>query len=585
GFAPAAHAATTAVPPGGSLALDQDLVLSGTDELTASASGSTRCAIDGQGHSIVTMEGWTGRIAISGCDLQNLGTADKPGVNVVASGDGATFDVQDSVFESSGQIAISAVGAMTFAFRDNTLAESGLVPIDLMLYPNARAAFVFTGPGGPSQKLFQGNRVLHSWVEVGNGNNWLIGGPSAADGNVLIGVRGGAKLDGSAIVVQGNYIRPTKNYDHVNQLAAFYGTGRPDSPMVIEHNVIRSGNWMIREVAHADLRYNLLGDPYAVSWVLASANADVRVHHNVLVRNNKLVEANVIVEGFRIGPGGPTDGPSVSFYNNTMDGSGKCYDWMKRAVSVDELAVVQSLRSNAFINFPANDRDDTALVGPGQNQDYTFGKKGDPGPARLAYADYNLFYNPDAVVRDNYGISVDGAQERVTPGFALHDAESGGAKDQQDPPQYTGPLPVVFPFGDDDQIVMGNVTVCQILAFYRKLYTPAEGSPLIDTGDPADGAGNDIGAIGAGVPAADDLFGTFCSDAERDLPNPPTIETKCPSPITSGSGTGGIGGNPPPPGFMCVCDESATAPGALPLTILAALLALALFRVRRARRR
>jgi hypothetical protein len=37
-----------------------------------------------------------------------------------------------------------------------------------------------------------------------------------------------------------------------------------------------------------------------------------------------------------------------------------------------------------------------------------------------------------------------------------------------------------------------------MLARFRELYTPAEGSPLIDAGDPADGPGTDIGPVPAG---------------------------------------------------------------------------------------
>jgi len=588
----AARAQSMTVLPGGSLALTQDLTLSGSDSLTAGADGGAPCTIDGQGHSIVTMTAWAGSIKINGCTLSNLGTDTVPAINVAGSGDGATFDVRNSTFEACGQIELTAAGAMTFVFSHNTLAETGLVPLPLDSLPNSLPAFSFGGEGGPSQKLFQGNRVLRSWVQISNAHNWLIGGPAAADGNVLIGLRGGVNLDGSAIVVQGNYIRPTMTYAKVNQLAAFYGTGKADSPMVVEHNVIRSGNWLIRTLVHADLRYNLLGDPYAVSWVLTGFNDDVRIHHNLLVRNNKLAETNVSVEGFRVISSSSTDPPSVSIYNNTLDGSGKCYDWTKRAVSVDELAVVQSLRSNAIISFPSQDGMNTALVGPGQNQNFQFGMKGDPGPARLGYADYNLFDNPDADLQDNYGISVGGATERQSPGFALHDAESGGAKDQQVAPMYTGPLPVAFPFNDDD-LVQGKVSVCQILAFYRKLYTPAAGSPLIDHGDPADGMGNDIGAIGAGTPDPNDLFGTFCTEAERALPTPPTIVTKCPMPIMTGGGEGGDGDGgggggtppPPPPGFICICSESPTEPMS-PFALVAALLALALIRiVRPARRR
>ncbi|MBV8879603.1 MAG: hypothetical protein JO332_06565, partial [Planctomycetaceae bacterium] len=58
-------------------------------------------------------------------------------------------------------------------------------------------------------------------------------------------------------------------------------------------------------------------------------------------------------------------------------------------------------------------------------------------------------------------------------------------------------LPSVFPF-DDADIKSGKVTVAEILGRFRELYTPAEGSPLVDAGDPADGAGADIGPVAAG---------------------------------------------------------------------------------------
>ena len=45
------------------------------------------------------------------------------------------------------------------------------------------------------------------------------------------------------------------------------------------------------------------------------------------------------------------------------------------------------------------------------------------------------------------------------------------------------------------------MTVSKILARYREIYRPAEGSPLIDAGDPADGDGTDLGAVDAGKPA------------------------------------------------------------------------------------
>ena len=80
--------------------------------------------------------------------------------------------------------------------------------------------------------------------------------------------------------------------------------------------------------------------------------------------------------------------------------------------------------------------------------------------------------------------------------------------DQQVDPKFQGPLPVAFPFSDDD-IRSGKVTVSKMLAFYRDAYRPAEGSPLIGAGDPADGEGTNIGAIGSAKQSAADQFGRF----------------------------------------------------------------------------
>jgi hypothetical protein len=52
-----------------------------------------------------------------------------------------------------------------------------------------------------------------------------------------------------------------------------------------------------------------------------------------------------------------------------------------------------------------------------------------------------------------------------------------------------------------------TLTAANVLSAYRARYMPQAGSPLVDAGDPAAGAGNDIGAIGAGQPHADDRFG------------------------------------------------------------------------------
>jgi hypothetical protein len=132
----------------------------------------------------------------------------------------------------------------------------------------------------------------------------------------------------------------------------------------------------------------------------------------------------------------------------------------------------------------------------------------DPRPERLGFADYNLFFNPDAEPPHNYGLAVTGLAERAVNGFALHDARAGGPIDEQVDPKFVAVLPLDFPF-DEAEIVSGGLTVSQMLARLRELYTPAADSPLVDSGDPADGEGTEIGAIDAGSALSADDFGGF----------------------------------------------------------------------------
>jgi len=351
--------------------------------------------------------------------------------------------------------------------------------------------------------------------------------------NVLVGPGAGLRIDAqtaTGIVVRGNYIHSTVPAD--GSLGSELLDAQGDGTMLVEHNVLRGGNGVVGIFSGGELRYNLLGDPSGGAWVVIGSDAGARIHHNIFVRNNKPAQK---VTGVSVVA--PATNPTSSVYNNTIDGSGTCYGATSRAVAVDENAFLPSLRDNAIFNFPSDDgAANTALVGPGLNVGGELGMKGDPGPARLGYADFNLFYNLMAATQDNYGISVANLTERHSAGFALGDPIAQDAKDQQVDPRLVAPPPVVFPFADD-VIVSGQVNVCQILAFYRSLYTPGPESLLIDKGDPMDGVGTDIGAVGAGTPAAADLFGTVCADADRVLAARPAVVTTCPQPDVDGGTT------------------------------------------------
>src|SRR5262249_51389668 len=97
-------------------------------------------------------------------------------------------------------------------------------------------------------------------------------------------------------------------------------------------------------------------------------------------------------------------------------------------------------------------------------------------------------------------------------GFARNDLPKGGKINDQVDPKFKGPIPENFPFADEE-IKTGRMTVAKILEFYRNAYSPAEGSPLIGSGDPADGDGSFIGAIGAGKSPTNDRFGRMGSAA------------------------------------------------------------------------
>ena len=503
------------------------------------------------------------------CDVGNLGSDPgfpeagpdpyQPGLDLQMAA-GASVTIAQSTFETSTTLAFRALGDVAFVFRDNTLGATSLARVVKGSFEESRPAFSFDGLGNSAPLTFQGNHVLRSWVQI-NGKNWDIGGLTTATGNIFTGTRGGLIISGEDLRIRGNYIHPSGELAGWNQLAAFLGTGQGH---LVESNIIRGGNWLVRGFGGGELRYNLLGDAYAVAWIQLDSNGGSQIHHNIFVRNNKLME-NYEVSIIRVLYDVVT--PNATVYNNTIDGGGACYDVTWRAIAIDEGAFLQSLRSNAIVRLPMDGGlANSAIVGPNQSRNFSMEVKSDPAPVRLGYADYNLFDNPDATTIDNYALGVQDKTERTSDGFALHDAHAMGAKDEQVDPLFAGPLPVEFPFSDDD-VVSGAVSVCQILAFYRTLYTPMGSSPLVDTGDTADGSGNDIGAVGAGVAHPDDRFGLLCPEAERTLTKAPTVTTKCTMPIGRGgkhdggviTGTGGGTVPMATPGFMCVC--STTPPG------------------------
>src|SRR5205823_4011022 len=242
----------------------------------------------------------------------------------------------------------------------------------------------------------------------------------------------------SGMHVRGNYVHtdiPSYRWSQVHTIAV-----QPPCPgLVIEHNVLRHGQWVVRGLA-GQFRFNLVLDADAHNFIVGPA-AGTHIHHNVFARYctvdpNLNSSIAVIYKG-----------DDIQIYNNTFDGGGKglARPWHVPAIEVGPEAFLASLRNNVFFNHPTNFASGSATVRPGFREKQTA-----PGPARLGYADYNLFYNPDARERRNYALAVKGKTERLDAGFARHDVPAGGAPDAQVDPKFRGPLLRRFPFSDED---------------------------------------------------------------------------------------------------------------------------------------
>jgi hypothetical protein len=111
---------------------------------------------------------------------------------------------------------------------------------------------------------------------------------------------------------------------------------------------------------------------------------------------------------------------------------------------------------------------------------------------RLSSADYNAWFNPLAPNSIRY-----------LPGLV---ATTPGAHDVQANPKLSGTAEVPYKISEGC-LWVGDCSIGQVLAHYRDIYRPAAGSPLINAGDPADGAGTAIGAVGPDDTNPIDLFG------------------------------------------------------------------------------
>ncbi len=479
--------------PGGSgggpgITLPKDWVLSGPDPVEIGGGGAP-CRINGNGYGITSDGTFTGKLWIHDCDFYALGSAQNPAIDVEL-GDPGSLVIERSTFHASGEITFWSAGDTPATFRDNVIfADSAITlgPFD------STPAFYARGPS-TAPKLFQGNRVYRGAVRF-ESPNWLVGGEIDADSNLLIGLRAGVSIGGSGLVLRGNYVHDEHLADAGDE--SCIDTDYSVSDALVEHNVLRRGTWVVRGFG-GEFRYNAVLDADNLAF-LQQPFANTRLHHNLMAMCQPAMDGSAVQGGIQLvndRSGG------IEIFNNTLDGGGNAVLFGGPAVSIESGSMLASLRSNLIANFMFKANAGDAAIRPG-NVEGT-----NPPPVRLDYADYNLFDNQGEDPVRNYGVTVSGLVLRQDAGFALNDATPGGAVDQQVAPA----LPAFgncFPY-TDDAIRAGTVTVSQMLAALRTSYTPLAGSPALSGGDPQDGAGNFIGAVGDGT-LASDLFGRFAA--------------------------------------------------------------------------
>lgn len=490
-------AASRDVPAGETLTLSEDLVLSGDDALAVAGTADKPCTLVGNNHQIRTDDNWSGRLTLTHCRLKGLGAGGlKPEFRALdlRATKSAAVRIEHCTFDESAGVRVSNAGESTTAFRHNTILANPLVPISKDL-GDSRECFLAVG-NSKAPKFFQGNRIFQSHVAF-ESPNWLVGGDADADSNLLIGMRVKITARGDSSIIRGNYLHVLMprngRFPYWSQVSTVDPGGN-----LLEHNVVRDGEWIV-QFTDGEVRYNVICD--INDHNLMRNGSTGKVHHNIFHVGKPDHPPGSMSACIYIVYAAKEPGDGMEIYNNTFDG---CGVFEPPGVEVCEGGYVKSLRNNVFCNLRLTKYFSLppAVVRP------SWQEKTAKDVGRLGYADYNAFFNPDAKNPVHYTLGVAGKTVRKDAGFGLHDLPAGGAVDAEADPRFKGALFTQFPFKDED-IIAARVTVSQMLAKFRDAYTPAEGSPLTDAGDPADGEGTDVGAVGTGKAAEGDRFGRW----------------------------------------------------------------------------
>ncbi|HEX3481446.1 MAG TPA: hypothetical protein VHT91_40815, partial [Kofleriaceae bacterium] len=439
-------------PPSGAgittMTLTSDVVLSGNMNFELIGTADKPAVLTSTNGSVIrSANGWTGHLKIQHADIIGLGSMTKHSFDVAVAGSNA-LEISDSIFDGCGPPYLGANGQATIAFNRNTLQPNIQIPVnDQPDYGGSDPSLVFNGSSSAA-KTFQGNNIGVSFVRFDHSSNWTVGGDHDADGNILIGVRAGLEFDSvSNLKIRGNFSYHRYPFGWSQGHNLDFPDGDDTGAFTIEDNVFRSSSWMIQSLPpNTQFQYNLLLDNINEAF-FRDYGATVKVHHNVLVNS-----------GWQrlFLPSGGVLQAAGEFTNNTVDVGGAQLGWINGSFVADNSSL-KVLRNNVFTGF-AYDNATDLVAG---------------GAVTAGGADHNCFFNPDTTKLTPYGGS----------GLATGDITTN--------PKFAQARVIPFSIADGD-VWRRRVTVSQILAIYRNIYTPGAGSPLNNTG----AAGANIGAIG-----------------------------------------------------------------------------------------
>jgi hypothetical protein len=438
--------------------LTADLVLSGATPLDWSDT-----TVVGNGHKVTSAAGYSGTITIKNAFVSGLGDYDVWGIEATTTG---AVSIQDSVFEATGAVNVTANGTADIAVTNNEFRSTNFVTY-VAADPSRSPVLQLSGSTS-GKKTVQSNRFGGGIILFQNSDGWQVGGLTNGQGNIVIGPRGVIAFSGSSNnTIQGNYDLHDYHGGWSQGFNLYSDHG--SNGQLAEHNVIRSGSWPVQSFG-GEFRYNMVVDSGHDWW--RSSVDNTKIHHNLFIHTT--------------GPDGSFNGgimvysgeSGISIYNNTFDGGGSTGLFNASPIVIGTGSVFASIRNNVF----------TGFSDVGNN----FGNAFVNGPAGgLSYGDYNAFFNPLATKTSSYATGLVAA--------------GAGAHDKSGDPQFAGKPEI--PYGISAGCIWSRTyTTAEVLAHYRGIYGPSATSPLVNAGDPADGTGTDIGAIGDGT-AKNDLFG------------------------------------------------------------------------------